>query len=120
MIFNRRFQGNGITSGDIKKLAEAGFHTVEAVAFAPIKHLVAIKGISEAKADKILLEATKLVPMGFTTATEYHQKRSEIIQLTTGSQELDKLLGGGIETGSITELFGEFRTGKRIKNFTKF
>ena len=50
--------------------------------------------------------------MGFTTATEYHQKRSEIIQVTTGSKELDKLLGGGIETGSITEIFGEFRTGK--------
>lgn len=38
--------------------------------------------------------------------------RSEIIQLTTGSKELDRLLGGGIETGSITEIFGEFRTGK--------
>lgn len=50
--------------------------------------------------------------MGFTTATEFHQKRSEIIQLTTGSRELDKLLGGGIETGSITEVFGEFRSGK--------
>jgi DNA repair protein RAD51 len=32
--------------------------------------------------------------------------------LTTGSVELDKLLEGGIETGSITEVFGEFRTGK--------
>lgn len=52
------------------------------------------------------------MPMGFTTATEYYQRRSEIIQLTTGSRELDKLLGGGIETGSITEIFGEFRTGK--------
>lgn len=50
--------------------------------------------------------------MGFTTATDYHQKRSEIIQLTTGSRDLDKLLGGGIETGSITEIFGEFRAGK--------
>ncbi|XP_058117385.1 DNA repair protein RAD51 homolog 1 [Anopheles ziemanni] len=107
-----KLEGNGITNGDIKKLAEAGFHTVEAVAFAPKKQLLAIKGISEAKADKILQEATKHVPMGFTTATEYHQKRSEIIQLTTGSKELDKLLGGGIETGSITEIFGEFRTGK--------
>ncbi len=64
------------------------------------------------KADKILEAAKKLVPFGFTTATEFHQKRSEIIQLTTGSKELDKLLQGGIETGSITELFGEFRTGK--------
>ena len=86
----------------------------------------------------------KLVPMGFTTATEYHLKRADIVQITTGSKELDKsvlllfsacyslnhslsclnllpkkkttttnrLLGGGIETGSITEIFGEFRTGK--------
>jgi DNA repair protein RAD51 len=58
------------------------------------------------------MEAYKLIPMGFTTASEFHVKRSEIIQLTTGSKELDKLLQGGIETGSITELFGEFRTGK--------
>jgi len=35
-----------------------------------------------------------------------------MIFLTTGSKELDKLLGGGMETGSLTELFGEFRTGK--------
>jgi len=32
--------------------------------------------------------------MGFTTATEFHQRRSEIIMITTGSKELDKLLGG--------------------------
>ncbi len=50
--------------------------------------------------------------MGFTTATDFHQRRSGMIQITTGSGELDKVLGGGIETGSITELFGEFRTGK--------
>lgn len=50
--------------------------------------------------------------MGFITATEIHAKRSELISLTSGSRELDKLLGGGFETGSITEIFGEFRTGK--------
>lgn len=52
------------------------------------------QGISEAKADKILNEAAKLVPMGFTTASEFHQRRTEIIQVTTGSKELDKLLNG--------------------------
>lgn len=79
---------------------------------APKKHLLTIKGISETKADRLIQEASKHVPMGFITATEFHVKRSEIIMLTTGSKELDKLLGGGIETGSITEIFGEFRTGK--------
>nr|SVE75859.1 EOG090X0906 [Daphnia hispanica] len=107
-----KLEGNGISGGDIKKLEEAGYHTVESVAYVPKKTLITIKGISEAKADKIIAEAQKLVPMGFSTATEYHQKRAELVQVTTGSKELDKLLGGGIETGSITEIFGEFRTGK--------
>ena len=40
------------------------------------------------------------------------EKRRSVIQVTTGSNELNKILGGGIETASITELFGEFRTGK--------
>lgn len=107
-----KLEGHGITAADIKKFEEAGYHTVESVAYAPKKHLAAIKGVSEQKADKIQAEAMKLVPMGFTTATEYHLKRADIVQITTGSKELDKLLGGGIETGSITEIFGEFRTGK--------
>nr|SVE76489.1 EOG090X0906 [Daphnia longispina] len=107
-----KLEGNGINAGDLKKLQEAGYHTVESVAYVPKKTLITIKGISEAKADKIIAEAQKLIPMGFSTATEYHQKRAELVQVTTGSKELDKLLGGGIETGSITEIFGEFRTGK--------
>lgn len=75
-------QQNGISAADVKKLEEAGFYTVEAVAFAPKKALLSIKGISEAKADKILNEATKLVPMGFTTATEFHQKRADLVQVS--------------------------------------
>jgi len=105
-------ENHGICSSDVKKLIDAGFFTVEGVAYTPKKALLGVKGISETKADKILAEVGKLVPLGFTTATEFHQKRSEIIQISTGSKELDKLLQGGIETGSITEIFGEFRTGK--------
>ena len=103
---------HGIAAADVRKLVESGYYTVESVAFTPKKNLLLIKGISEAKADKIIGEAAKLVPLGFTTASEVHQKRSEIVKITTGSKELDKLLGGGLETGSVTEIFGEFRTGK--------
>ena len=35
-----------------------------------------------------------------------------MLKITTGSKNLDAILGGGIETGSITEFYGEFRTGK--------
>ncbi|CAD6582350.1 MAG: recombinase rad51 [Cyphobasidiales sp. Tagirdzhanova-0007] len=102
----------GLSAGDCQKLADAGFHTIEAIAFTPRKQLITVKGISEGKADKILAAANKLVPMGFTTATEFHARRSDMITITTGSKNLDTVLGGGMETGSITEMFGEFRTGK--------
>ena len=48
----------GISAQDIKKLTEAGLHTVEAVAYTPKKNLLTIKGISEQKAEKILSEGT--------------------------------------------------------------
>lgn len=52
------------------------------------------------------------MPTGFTTANQILQQRGEIIKLATGSKALDDILGGGLETGSITELYGEFRCGK--------
>lgn len=102
------------------------------------------------------MTASKLVPLGFTSASQLHAQRLEIIQIATGSRELDKILEGnicisrldfhspratfgatvlldvwcimnffyyyyfwiswlwtgGIETGSITEIYGEFRSGK--------
>jgi hypothetical protein len=47
--------------------------------------------------------------MGFTTATEFHQRRSELITISTGSKELDKLLGGtrahmNTERGMVADL----------------
>lgn len=75
--------------------------------------MCAIKGLSEAKVEKIKEVAAKLSgDGGFLTALEYADKRKQCFRVTTGSQELDKLLGGGIESMAITEAFGEFRTGK--------
>lgn len=50
----KALEEKGINAGDIKKLEEAGLHTVEAVAFTPKKHLILVKGLSEAKVDKIV------------------------------------------------------------------
>ena len=49
-------QDFGITSTDCKRLEEAGYYTVESIAFTPKKMLLIVKGISEPKADKILAE----------------------------------------------------------------
>ena len=35
-----------------------------------------------------------------------------MLQITTGSNNLDELLKGGLECGAITEVAGEFRSGK--------
>jgi len=51
-------QSHGISASDVKKLEDAGFFTIESVAFAPKKNLLAIKGISEAKADKIMVSCS--------------------------------------------------------------
>ncbi|KAL5204690.1 hypothetical protein ABZP36_009561 [Zizania latifolia] len=107
-----QLQASGIAALDVKKLKDAGLYTVESVTYTPRKDLLQIKGISEAKVDKIVEAASKLVPLGFTSASQFHAQRLEIIQVTTGSRELDKVLEGGIETGSITEIYGEFRSGK--------
>lgn len=48
----------GIGTADIKKLQEAGFCTIESIAFAPRKSLLAVKGISDAKADKLAVGFT--------------------------------------------------------------
>ncbi len=78
------------------------------------RDLIAIKGLTEARVEKIREAAKKLDCRGtaFKTGLEVKEKRRNIVHVTTGSAALDKILGGGIETASITELFGEFRTGK--------
>ena len=102
----------GIAAADIKKLVEGGYNTVEAICYTPKKTLVQVKGISEAKLEKILQAAATEVRMEFMSAGAYLEQRKDVVQLSTGSKSLDTLLGGGLEAGSITELFGEFRTGK--------
>ncbi|KAH7482214.1 DNA repair protein RAD51 A [Phytophthora ramorum] len=102
----------GINATDVNKLKDAGMYTVDAVAMATKKQLVGIKGISEVKAEKMLKAARDMVNVGFTTAADVLESRKDLITLSTGSNAVDELLKGGVETGSITELFGEFRTGK--------
>jgi len=54
-----------------------------------------------------------MMDMGFSSGLELEEKRKELFHITTGSKNLDKLLGGkGIETKSITEAFGAFGSGK--------
>ncbi|CAH1274366.1 meiotic recombination protein DMC1/LIM15 homolog [Branchiostoma floridae] len=105
-------QNQGINAADLKKLKSAGICTIRGIQMTTRKRLCNIKGISEAKMDKIKEAAAKLGDAGFMTALEYSDRRKTVFKIQTGSSELDKLLGNGIESMAITEAFGEFRTGK--------
>ncbi|PVV05375.1 hypothetical protein BB560_000097 [Smittium megazygosporum] len=112
LISMDNLQKEGIAASDIQKLKAAGYCTMKAVQMATRKNLTKIKGISEAKVDKIKEIVDGLLGTGFMTAVQYSELRECIVYISTGSKEFDKLLGGGVQTMSITEAFGEFRTGK--------
>lgn len=71
-----------------------------------------IKGLSEAKVDKIKEASNKLVNCGFVSALIQCDIRRRVIKISTGCKSFDLMLNGGISTMSTTEVFGEFRTGK--------
>ena len=105
-------QEQGIGMGDLNKLKSAGICTIMGVLMTTKKELLNIKGISEQKLDKIFEAAQKVSNCGFNTGLHFLEKRNKMVFISTGSASFDQLLGGGIETQSITEAFGEFRTGK--------
>jgi len=70
-----KLEEKNINNADVKKLQDAGYNTIEAVAFTSKKQLILIKGLTEGKVDKILEAALALVPMEFSTASEYMDKR---------------------------------------------
>ena len=107
-------QSHGINVADIKKLKTAGICTIRGLQMVTKKRLCNIKGLSEAKVDKMKEAVLKIcgASAGFCTALQHSLNRRNVFRVGTGSMELNKLLGGGLESMAITEVFGEFRTGK--------
>ncbi|XP_014035135.1 meiotic recombination protein DMC1/LIM15 homolog isoform X2 [Salmo salar] len=92
-------QKHGINMADLKKLKSVGICTVKGIQMTTRRALCNIKGLSEAKVDKIKEAAGKILTNGFLTAFEYSAKRKQVFHIMTGSLEFDKLLGGEFRTG---------------------
>jgi len=95
-----------------KRLAESGFKNVEAIAVASPNELAAAGAIGETTATKIIKAAREMLDIGFETADLLLERRKVAGRISTGSKALDELFGGGLETQSITEMYGSFRSGK--------
>jgi DNA repair protein RadA len=102
----------------VNKLLKAGFTTIEAVAHTPAREIADLAGMGSDTAVKVCRLARMHVDPGFVPALEILDMRQHMVKCTTGSQELDRILGGGVETGAITELIGEFGSGKTQICFT--
>ncbi|MDN7025560.1 DNA repair and recombination protein RadA [Methanoculleus sp. FWC-SCC1] len=103
--------GVGPTTAD--KLREAGYGTVESVATATTSDLAEAAELGESTAKKVILAARKMADIGgFKTGRDIMDKRKEIKKLQIRVPEFDDLMGGGLETQAITEVYGEFGSGK--------
>lgn len=102
----------GIGSATSQKLFESGFVSEDIIALTPPSQLEEEAGIGEKTARNIVERFRDKLGVDYTTARELLEERKKIQRITTGSEELDDLLGGGFETSAITEVYGEFRTGK--------
>ncbi len=103
----------GVGPAIAKKLEEAGYTDLMAIAVASPSELAEIADIGEGTAAKIIQAAREKADVGgFETGDVLLEKLQERKHLTSGSKSLDELLGGGFETQAITELFGEFGSGK--------
>ncbi len=107
-----RLEDLGLSPTIVRKLKEAGYKTIEAVAVANVNDLASILGVPINTVQKIVNKARDALGLRFKTALELKQESRNIGRITTGSKRLDELLGGGVETRTITEFYGEFGTGK--------
>jgi DNA repair protein RadA len=101
----------GVGPATAQKLRELGFNTVESLATATARELEPA-GIGEKKALELIRVARSSLSLSFIRADELLKLRQTVLRLTTGSKALDELLGGGLETQTITEFYGEYGSGK--------
>lgn len=101
----------GIGETIAQKLREAGFRTLESIAVASPAELIEI-GVGEGTAAKAIAAARSALQIGYETADKILARRAAVKRLTTGSEQLDALIGGGVETQAITESYGRFGSGK--------
>jgi DNA repair protein RadA len=108
----------GVGAVTKQKLNEAGIFTILDLATAGPAEIADATDWDVSKSVEINNKARKrLVEMGrlepdFVSAADLLIRRKNINRISTGSKNIDDLLGGGLETWALTEFYGEFGSGK--------
>jgi DNA repair protein RadA len=116
----------GVNQLLLDKLERAGIQSISDLATKTVSELLEdynsnyddSRGIDEETISNLVMRAKrKLIEDGllqkeFSTAEDILEVRKNLIKFTSGSQAFDLFLGGGIETQALTEIAGEFGSGK--------
>ncbi|WP_254839515.1 DNA repair and recombination protein RadA [Natronomonas marina] len=104
---------SGVGPATAEKLRENGYDTYQSIAVASPGELSNTADVGESSAHDIIQAAREAADVGgFETGTDVLERREQIGKLEFLIPELDEMLGGGVETQSITEVYGEFGAGK--------
>jgi DNA repair protein RadA len=103
---------SGVGPATANKLKSAGFTTAEAISVTPPKDIAEKTGIGFNTVLNIVKATREKLGVDFITAEELWKKRQDMLRCSTGSNNLNELMGGGIETQAMTELIGEYGVGK--------
>jgi DNA repair protein RadA len=94
------------------KLREIGYSDPMTIAVTAPSELASMADIGEGQAKKIINAIRQKLEIGYETADKVLERRKAVAKIAAGSKELNKLLGGGVETQGITETFGPYGSGK--------
>ena len=102
----------GIGPVATEKLKEEGYETLDKIATASPHEIAEIGDISVDSAKNAIEAAKDATEMGYETGAEILERRKHLGRISTGSKQLNELLGGGVETQQLTEFYGKFGSGK--------
>jgi DNA repair protein RadA len=103
----------GIGPAVAAKLEAGGIYDLMSLAVTSPNVLADVAGVGPGVARKAIQAARNMLNLGFSDGLEFAKKRENILYITTGSKELNNLLGGkGVEGRAITEAFGAYGSGK--------
>ena len=102
----------GVGPATVTKLTDAGLGTVMSIAVSSPQEISTVAGLSESVARKIIKNARDNLKLGFEKATDYAHRRDKIQKISTGCTNFDSIIDGGFESGAITEVYGQFGSGK--------
>ncbi|PSG98611.1 MAG: DNA repair and recombination protein RadA [Nanohaloarchaea archaeon SW_7_43_1] len=102
----------GVGEKTAEKLEEAGYDDLMSIATMSSGDLGEVADLGDKKSQKIITAARHELDLGFETGKDKYDSRKEMGRIATGCEDLDEIVGGGVETQNITEFYGEYGSAK--------